>query len=170
MVSAIPTSSLQRQGHNLPIRSLQSGMASSFAGMGLSELCLFHGTLSGDWRSGAAWVQNSFDLLGLPEIHLLDRFHALYSLRRSFASVLGISELSKELFSQGFSAGSAWSISGAQALLAAMLHKQLIESRVWAYLPAGKPVSRPSAGRSKRTLSVGLTIPLNENFYPRLQG
>lgn len=170
MVSAIPTSSLQRQGHNLPIRSLQSGMAGSFAGMGLSELCLFHGTLSGDWRSGAAWVQNSFDLLGLPEIHLLDRFHALYSLRRSFASVLGISELSKELFSQGFSAGSAWSISGAQALLAAMLHKQLIESRVWAYLPAGKPVSRPSAGRSKRTLSVGLTIPLNENFYPCNRG
>ena len=168
---------------------------------------------------GAAWVQNSFDLLGLPEIHLLDRFHVLRSLRRSFASVPDISELSKELFSQGFSAiapqlrknmaeqetalhkrqletyhylrthanslvsldqrgfafsfstlgsmegnvdklvrqrmrgrGMAWSVSGAQSLLAVMRHKQLIKSRALAYLPAGKPGSRPSAGRSKGTV------------------
>lgn len=51
---------------------------------------------------GANWVQNSFEFLGLPAAHLLDRFHVLRSLRRSFASVLDTSELSKTLFAKGF--------------------------------------------------------------------
>jgi len=51
---------------------------------------------------GANWVQNSFELLGLPSVHLLDRFHVLRSLRRSFASVLNTSELTKTLFTKGF--------------------------------------------------------------------
>lgn len=51
---------------------------------------------------GANWVQNSFDLLGLPTVHLLDRFHVLRSLKRGFASVLNTSDLSKTLFTKGF--------------------------------------------------------------------
>ena len=51
---------------------------------------------------GANWVQNSFDLLGLPAVHLLDRFHVLRSLKRGYASVLNTSELSKTLFTKGF--------------------------------------------------------------------
>ena len=53
---------------------------------------------------GANWVQNSFDLLGLPTVHLLDRFHVLRSLKRGYASVLNTSELSKTLFTKGFEA------------------------------------------------------------------
>lgn len=51
---------------------------------------------------GANWVQNSFDFLGLPTVHQLDRFHVLRSLKRGYASVLDISELSKTLFAKGF--------------------------------------------------------------------
>lgn len=51
---------------------------------------------------GAQWVQNSFDLLGLPTVHLLDRFHVLRSLKRAYASVLNTSEISRTLFSKGF--------------------------------------------------------------------
>ena len=53
---------------------------------------------------GADWVQNSFELLELPSVHLLDRFHVVRSLRRSFASVLNTSELAKTLFAKGFEA------------------------------------------------------------------
>ena len=53
---------------------------------------------------GAEWVRNSFDGLGKPTVHLLDRFHVVRSLKRGFASVLDINELRKDLFSKGFGA------------------------------------------------------------------
>lgn len=53
---------------------------------------------------GASWVQSSFDLLGLPMVHLLDRFHVMRCLKRSFGSVLNISELSGQLFTDDFEA------------------------------------------------------------------
>ena len=53
---------------------------------------------------GADWVQNSFDLLELPSVHLLDRFHVVRSLKRAYASVLNISECSQTLFTSGFEA------------------------------------------------------------------
>jgi hypothetical protein len=49
-----------------------------------------------------SWVQNSFDLLGLPTVHLLDRFHVIRSLKRGYANVLNTSEISKKLFTRGF--------------------------------------------------------------------
>lgn len=53
-------------------------------------------------RDEAQWVQNSFDALGLPTVHLLDRFHVVRCLKRAFGHVLNINELLDKLFSEGF--------------------------------------------------------------------
>ena len=53
---------------------------------------------------GAEWVRNSFEGLGKPTIHLLDRFHVVRCLKRGFGSVLDINELKMDLFSRGFGA------------------------------------------------------------------
>ena len=51
---------------------------------------------------GAKWVHNSFDHLGVPGQHLLDRFHVIRSINTAFGSVLNVGELQARLFSQGF--------------------------------------------------------------------
>lgn len=84
---------------------------------------------------GATWVQNSFDLLGLPTVHLLDRFHVLRSLKRGYASVLNISELSTELFTKGFDA-IAPQLEAAFAKLGTPLRKQ--QTQTYAYLSSHK--------------------------------
>lgn len=51
---------------------------------------------------GSSWVKQSFDLLDLPQVHLLDRFHLMRALRQAFGRELSIHETSKILFSEGF--------------------------------------------------------------------
>ena len=53
---------------------------------------------------GAKWVHNSFDYLGVPGHHLLDRFHVIRNLNTAFGSDLNVGELQAKLFSQGFTA------------------------------------------------------------------
>lgn len=53
---------------------------------------------------GSTWVKQSFDLLNLPQTHLLDRFHLIRALRQAFGQELSIQEISKKLFSEGFEA------------------------------------------------------------------
>jgi hypothetical protein len=53
---------------------------------------------------GAKWVRNSFDYLGVPGHHLLDRFHVIRSINTAFGSDLNGGELQARLFSQGFAA------------------------------------------------------------------
>ena len=53
---------------------------------------------------GAKWVHNSFDHLGVPGHHLLDRFHVIRSINTAFGSALNGGELRARLFSQGFAA------------------------------------------------------------------
>jgi hypothetical protein len=53
---------------------------------------------------GSAWVKQSFDLLNIPQTHLLDRFHLMRALRQAFGHKLSISVTSQSLFSQGFDA------------------------------------------------------------------
>lgn len=91
------------------VTTCQLGLSTSDWQVHLRELAYAHynfesirmAVVGGD---GANWVQNSFELLGLPTVHLLDRFHVLRSLRRGFAPVLNISHLSKTLFAKGFDA------------------------------------------------------------------
>ena len=84
---------------------------------------------------GATWVQNSFDLLGLPTVHLLDRFHVLRSLKRGYASVLNISELSTDLFTKGFDE-IAPQLEAGLAKVGTPLRKQQTET--YAYLSSHK--------------------------------
>ena len=51
---------------------------------------------------GNAWVRQSFNMLNLPQTHLLDRFHMVRALRQSFGRELNTSDLCKRLFSEGF--------------------------------------------------------------------
>ncbi|MFZ3069784.1 MAG: UPF0236 family protein, partial [Anaerolineaceae bacterium] len=89
------------------LATCQSGMSTLDWQVHLRELAFRHynfdtvklAVVGGD---GANWVQNSFDLLGLPTVHLLDRFHVIRSLKRGYAKLLDISEVSKTLFTQGF--------------------------------------------------------------------
>ena len=53
---------------------------------------------------GAKWVHNSFDHLGIPGHHLLDRFHVIRSLKTAFGNDLNMNELLTNLFSHGFAA------------------------------------------------------------------
>ena len=53
---------------------------------------------------GAKWVRNSFDYLGVPGHHLLDRFHVIRSINTAFGSALNVGELQARLFSHGFAA------------------------------------------------------------------
>jgi hypothetical protein len=53
---------------------------------------------------GAKWVHNSFDHLGVPGHHLLDRFHVIRSINTAFGSALNVGELQARLFSHGFAA------------------------------------------------------------------
>jgi hypothetical protein len=53
---------------------------------------------------GNLWVRQSFDLLNLPQTFLLDRFHVVRALRRSFGRDLVIKDVKKKLFSEGFEA------------------------------------------------------------------
>jgi len=53
---------------------------------------------------GAKWVRNSFEYLGVPMLHLLDRFHVIRSLRSAFAQHLDLKETLAKLFSEGFTA------------------------------------------------------------------
>ena len=65
----------------------------------LDHVCL--AVAGGD---GAEWVRNSFDCLGLPLLHKLDKYHVVKSLKEGFGSLLDISELKKKLFKEGFPA------------------------------------------------------------------
>lgn len=53
---------------------------------------------------GAKWVRNSFEYLGVPMLHLLDRYHVIRSLRSAFAQHLDLKETLAKLFSEGFTA------------------------------------------------------------------
>jgi len=53
---------------------------------------------------GSSWVRQSFDLLNLPQTHLLDRFHLKRALRQAFGKKLSIQDISQTLFSEGFDA------------------------------------------------------------------
>jgi hypothetical protein len=53
---------------------------------------------------GSDWVEQSFDLLNLPHTHLLDRFHVMRAIRQSYGGELVLSEIYKDLFSDGFDA------------------------------------------------------------------
>lgn len=53
---------------------------------------------------GSSWVKQSFDLLNMPQTHLLDRFHLMRALRQAFGKKLSIQEISQSLFSEGFDA------------------------------------------------------------------
>ena len=89
------------------LTTCQLGMSTQDWQVHLRELAYSHynfdtvkmAVVGGD---GANWVQNSFDLLGLPTVHLLDRFHVVRSLKRGYANVLNTSEISKTLFTRGF--------------------------------------------------------------------
>ena len=51
---------------------------------------------------GNCWVRQSFDLLGLPQAHLLDRYHVKRALRQSYGRMLHEPHISRLLFSAGF--------------------------------------------------------------------
>ncbi|MCJ7723591.1 MAG: ISLre2 family transposase [Anaerolineales bacterium] len=53
---------------------------------------------------GNSWVRQSFDLLNLPQAHLLDRYHVMRALRQSYGHTLNVSQLSRCLFNEGFEA------------------------------------------------------------------
>ena len=53
---------------------------------------------------GSTWVKQSFDLLNLPQTHLLDRFHLMRALRQAFGKKMSIQNISQKLFSEGFDA------------------------------------------------------------------
>jgi hypothetical protein len=53
---------------------------------------------------GATWVKQSFELLGLPTAHLLDRFHVVRAVNRTFGKAINTPELLKTLFSEGLEA------------------------------------------------------------------
>jgi len=53
---------------------------------------------------GNFWVRQSFDLLNLPQTFVLDRFHVVRALRRSFSGDLVIKDVKKKLYSDGFEA------------------------------------------------------------------
>lgn len=53
---------------------------------------------------GSQWAKQSFDLLGLPKTHLLDRYHIAQNVKLGFGDVLDTRGLLKQLFSHGFKA------------------------------------------------------------------
>lgn len=53
---------------------------------------------------GSSWVKQSFDLFNLPQTHLLDRFHVVRAVNRSFGQDLEVSKSLRSLFTDGFEA------------------------------------------------------------------
>jgi hypothetical protein len=141
------------------VTTCQLGLSTSDWQVHLRELAYAHynfdsirmAVVGGD---GASWVQNSFEFLGVPAVHLLDRFHVLRSLRRSFAAVLNTSELSKTLFAKGFDA-IAPQLEAGFAKSGTSLRKQ--QDETYAYLAAHKDslVSLDQRGLAHSFSSLG---------------
>ena len=53
---------------------------------------------------GSSWVKQSFDLLNLPQTHLLDRFHVVRAVSRAFGQELEVFQTLQDLFKNGFEA------------------------------------------------------------------
>ena len=120
------------------VTTCQLGLSTSDWQVHLRELAYSHynfdtikmAVVGGD---GADWVQNSFEFLGVPTVHLLDRFHVLRSLKRGYASVLNISKISNTLFTKGFDAIKSQLLAG-MAKVDTPLQKRQAET--FAYLDA----------------------------------
>lgn len=69
-----------------------------------SSYDLEHTQLMVTGGDGSRWVKQSFDLLNLTQTHLLDRFHVVRAVNRSFGQELDISKSLRDLFTEGFEA------------------------------------------------------------------
>ena len=120
------------------VSTCQLGMSTHDWQVHLRELAYAHynfdtikmAVVGGD---GADWVQNSFEFLGVPTVHLLDRFHVVRSLKRGYASVLNVSKISKTLFTKGFDAIKSQLLAGMAKVGTPLQERQ---AETYAYLDA----------------------------------